>query len=43
LVSQNIKKDVKINNFSFEQLNNFEVEKAVKNDLFDFVIQIKKL
>lgn len=43
IVEKQIKTDVKINNFSFAKLNGFDMEKSVKNDLFDIQIQIKKI
>jgi hypothetical protein len=43
LVNNNIKNDVKINNFNFEGISDFEVEKEIKNDIFDIKIQIKKI
>jgi hypothetical protein len=43
MVEKQIKTDVKINNFSFAKLNEFDMEKSVKNDLFDIQIQIKKI
>lgn len=38
-----IKKDIRVNNFSFEKMDNFEIEREIKTDIFDFKIQMKKI
>lgn len=43
LVNDSIKKDVKINNFSFSKSDAFDIEREIKNEVFDFVIQMKKI
>jgi hypothetical protein len=40
---EDIKKDIKVNNFSFGKMDNFEIEKEIKTDIFDFKIQMKKI
>jgi hypothetical protein len=43
LVENNIKNDVKVNNFSFENLNDFDVEKEVKDEVFNMKVMMKKI
>jgi len=43
LVENNIKNDVKVNSFSFENLNDFDVEKEVKDEVFNMKVMMKKI